>query len=109
MSTKVWLILFGAIILEVSGTTSMKLSEGFTKIVPSILMFVFYAASFVCLTLTLKVLDVSMAYAVWSGLGTVLIAIIGFLYFQEPVTWVRATCVLLIVVGVFGLNLSGSH
>ncbi|ETW95068.1 MAG: membrane protein [Candidatus Entotheonella factor] len=109
MSTQVWLILLGAILLEVSGTTAMKLSEGFTKIGPSVLMFVFYGASFACLALTFKVIDVSLAYAVWAGLGTALIAIIGFTYFAEPVSWVRVACIALIVVGVFGLNLTGSH
>ncbi len=87
----------------------MKLSEGLTKTGPSIMMFVFYGASFVCLALTFKVLDVSLAYAVWAGLGTALIAIIGFVYFAEPVSWVRVACIALIVVGVFGLNLTGSH
>jgi small multidrug resistance pump len=109
MSTTVWLILFGAILLEVSGTTAMKLSEGFTKIGPSMMMLVFYGASFTCLALTFKVVDVSLAYAVWAGLGTTLIAIVGFVYFAEPVSWVRIACIALIVVGVFGLNLTGSH
>lgn len=109
MSTTVWLILLGAILLEVSGTTAMKLSEGFTKIGPSMMMLGFYGASFTCLALTFKVVDVSLAYAVWAGLGTTLIAIVGFVYFAEPVSWVRIACIALIVVGVFGLNLTGSH
>ena len=65
-----WLYLILAILLEVSGTTCMKLSEGFTKLVPSVLIFVFYTASFGMLTLALKRIDVSVAYAVWSGMGT---------------------------------------
>jgi small multidrug resistance pump len=63
-----WLYLALAIVLEVTGTPSMKLSEGFTKIVRSILMFVFYMASIAALTLTLKKIDVSVSYAVWAGL-----------------------------------------
>jgi small multidrug resistance pump len=61
------------------------------------------------LALTFKAIDVSLAYAVWAGLGTALIALIGFLYFAEPVSWLRVACIALIVIGVFGLNLTGSH
>jgi len=78
-----WLYLVIAIVLEVIGTTSMKFSEGFTKIIPSILMFVFYLASLAALTLALKKIDVSVAYAVWAGLGTALIATIGIVYFID--------------------------
>src|SRR3989338_1998353 len=72
--TMSWLLL--AIVLEVCGTTSMKLSEGFAKLLPSILIFVFYGLSFASLTIALKSIDVSIAYAVWSGVGTALIAAI---------------------------------
>jgi len=103
-----WFFLAGAIALEVAGTTSMKLSEGFTKLVPSVLLFVFYAASFVALTLALKKIEVSVAYAVWSGVGTALIAAIGILYFREAATVLKFISILLIIVGVVGLNLSGA-
>lgn len=103
-----WFFLAGAIALEVAGTTSMKLSEGFTKLVPSVLLFVFYAASFVALTLALKKIDVSVAYAIWAGVGTALIAAIGILYFREAVTALKLVSILLIVVGVVGLNFSGA-
>jgi small multidrug resistance pump len=102
-----WLYLILAILLEVSGTTCMKLSEGFTKLVPSILLFVFYTLSLGMLTLALKRIDVSVAYAVWSGVGTALIAAIGVLWFREPATAVKLISLALIVVGVVGLNLSG--
>ena len=101
-----WIYLVVAVVLEVSGTTSMKLSEGFTRLFPSILIFVFYGCSFFFLTLVLKRIDVSIAYAVWSGLGTALIAIIGILYFKEPLTLVKLASLFLIVLGVVGLNLS---
>ncbi|MCP4112366.1 MAG: multidrug efflux SMR transporter [Desulfobacteraceae bacterium] len=103
-----WLFLAGAIALELAGTTSMKLSEGFTKFVPSVLLFVFYAASFVPLTLALKKIELSVAYAVWSGAGTALIAAIGILYFRETATALKLISILLIIVGVAGLNLSGT-
>ena len=102
-----WLYLILAILLEVSGTTCMKLSEGFTKTVPSILLFIFYTLSFGALTLALKKLDVSVAYAVWSGMGTALIATIGVLWFKEPVTALKLISLALIIIGVVGLNLSG--
>ena len=102
-----WLYLVLAIVFEVSGTTCMKLSEGLTKIVPSILLFVFYSLSFGALTLALKRIDVSVAYAVWSGVGTALIATIGVLWFKEPATVLKLISLGLIIIGVVGLNLSG--
>ena len=102
-----WVYLGLAILLEVFGTTCMKLSEGFTKTVPSILLFVFYTLSFGMLTLALKKLDVSIAYAVWSGVGTALIASIGVLWFKEPATAMKLVSLGLIILGVVGLNLSG--
>lgn len=102
-----WLYLALAILLEVSGTTCMKLSEGFTRLVPSILLVVFYILSFGMLTLALKRLDVSIAYAIWSGVGTALIAAIGVLWFKEPVTALKLISLGLIIIGVAGLNLSG--
>ncbi|MGE0081361.1 MAG: multidrug efflux SMR transporter [Thiohalomonadaceae bacterium] len=101
-----WLFLAAAILLEVAGTTSMKLSGGFARLVPSILIFVFYAASFSALTLALKKIEVSVAYAIWSGVGTVLISLIGFLYFHEPASALKVASILLIVVGVVGLHLA---
>lgn len=94
-----------AIVLEVAGTTSMKLSDGFNNLIPSILIFVFYALSFIFLTLTLKRLEVSFVYALWSGLGTSLIAIIGIVFFHEPVTVIKIASLGLIVVGIMGLRL----
>ena len=103
----VWIYLVLAILLEVSGTTCMKLSEGFTRMLPSVLLFVFYTLSFVMLTLALRKIDVSVAYAVWSGVGTALIATIGVLWFKEPATALKLISLGLIIIGVVGLNLSG--
>ncbi len=102
-----WSYLACAILLETAGTTSMKLSLGFTKLVPSILIFLFYAASFAALAFALKGIDVGLAYAIWSGAGTVIIATIGILYFQEPAMASRIISIGLIVAGVVGLKLSG--
>ncbi len=102
-----WVYLILAILFEVSGTTNMKLSQGFTRLLPSVLIFVFYSISFTFLTLALKRIDISIAYAIWSGLGTALIAIIGIICFREPVTLVKFISIILIIGGVVGLHLSG--
>jgi small multidrug resistance pump len=102
--SQAWGVLAIAIVLEVAGTTSMRLSEGFTRLTPSILIFVFYAASFALNTLVIRVLGLSVVYAVWSGVGTVLTALIGFLYFKEPATTLKMISIGLIVIGVFGLH-----
>lgn len=102
-----WFYLFLAIILEVSGTVSMKLSQGFTKIVPSILMFALYILSIASLALALKKIDISIAYAVWAGLGTALIPIVGFLWFKEPVTALKIGAIVLIITGVIILRICG--
>ncbi len=99
-----WAVLGGAILLEVAGTTCMRLSEGFARLVPSVLIFVFYAASFALNTLIIRTLGLSVVYAVWSGVGTVLTAGIGFLYFKEPATAMKLACIGLIVLGVMGLH-----
>jgi small multidrug resistance pump len=99
-----------AIVLEVVGTTNMKLSEGFSKLVPSVLVLFFYALSIVALTFAVNRLDVSVAYAVWSGLGTALVAIIGIWFFQESLTTTKVIALVLIIVGVAILHLtSESH
>jgi small multidrug resistance pump len=96
-----------AILAEVSGTTCVKLSEGFTRLLPSVLIFVFYGLSLGFLGLALKKVDLSLAYAIWSGLGIAFIASIGVLWFREPVTALKMISLGLIVVGVAGLNLAG--
>lgn len=99
-----WAVLAVAILLEVAGTTSMRLSEGFTRLTPSVLIFVFYAGAFVLNTLVIRVLGLSVTYAVWSGVGTVLTAMIGIWYFKEPATAVKMVSIGLIVIGVMGLH-----
>lgn len=100
-----WIYLVTAILLEVAGTVSMKTSEGFTKMLPSVFMFVFYIFSLASLTMALKTIPVSLAYALWAGIGTATIAIIGFVFFKELVTPMKVTALLLIVLGVVLLNL----
>ncbi|MFC2003387.1 DMT family transporter [Chloroflexota bacterium] len=95
-----WLFLIFAIILEVCGTTCMKLSEGFSRLTPSVLIFVFYGLSFASFTFALKRIDLSLAYALWAGVGVLLIGAIGVLYFREPVSALKITSMALIIVGV---------
>lgn len=101
-----WFLLLVAILFEVGGTTSMKLADGFSKTLPSILIFVFYGASFVALTFALKKIDLAIAYAVWSGVGTAVVAVIGFWYFGETVTAMKLVSLALVIAGVVGLRLA---
>ncbi|RMF24658.1 MAG: QacE family quaternary ammonium compound efflux SMR transporter [Deltaproteobacteria bacterium] len=101
-----WVHLIVAILFEVSGTVSMKLSGGFSRPLPSIAIFVFYSLSIVFLTWAIRQIDISVAYAVWSALGTALVASIGVLWFREPMTVWKGIFLVLIVAGVVGLNLS---
>jgi small multidrug resistance pump len=101
-----WVYLILAIITEVTGTGAMKLSHGFTKITPSILMVAFYGLSFAFLTLAVKKIDVSTGYTIWAGIVTALVAMVGILYFKEPVTIVKIASIALIVLGVIGLTLA---
>ena len=101
-----WAWLIGAIVFEVLGTTAMKLSEGFIKTIPSVAMMVFYILSLTALTYALKKFDVSMAYAIWSGVGTALITLIGIWYFKESVSVMKIVSIGLIIIGVVGLHLS---
>ncbi len=99
-----WAVLSGAILFEVAGTTCTRLSEGFTRLAASVLIFVFYAVSSTLNTLVTRVLGLSVVYAVWSGVGTVLTALIGIYYFKEPATAAKLVCIGLIVTGVMGLH-----
>ena len=105
-----WILLTFAIVLEVAGTTNMKLSEGFSNLVPSVLVIFFYALSIIALTFAVNRLDVSAAYAVWSGMGTALVSMTGLWFFQESVTSVKVVALGFIIGGVVMLHLtSESH
>lgn len=103
-----WLMLSIGIVMEIAGTTCLKLSDGLTKLVPSVLIFVFYGLSFAAAAYAMKRLDIGFVYAVWAGLGILLIGVIGIVYFKESVSALRIVSMLLIAVGVIGLNLSGA-
>jgi small multidrug resistance pump len=103
-NTRAWIYLMIAILAEVAATTAMKMANGFTELKPSILIFVFYAISMSFLILSLKRLEIGLAYAIWSGLGTFLIYLIGIYTFNEPVTLLKTISVLCIIIGVMGLK-----
>jgi small multidrug resistance pump len=100
-----WPLLIAAIGFEVCGTVSMKLAEGFTKPLPSVLMFVFYGLCLGSLEFALGEIDLNVLYAVWSGLGTAIIAAIGIYWFHEKITVLKIISMMLIIVGVIGLNI----
>jgi small multidrug resistance pump len=102
----IWIYLILAILTEVFGTIAMKVSHGFTKLIPSILVFILYGLSLIMLTLALKGLDVSIAYAIWAGMGTALITVIGIIWFNESISIIKIISVMFIIIGVVGLNLS---
>jgi small multidrug resistance pump len=100
-----WLYLLIAIVTEVVGTALMKTSQGLTRFVPAALMFVLYGVSFVFMALALKKIEVGVAYAIWSGLGTAMIALIGVAWFRESFNTPKLIGVVLIIAGVVLLNL----
>jgi small multidrug resistance pump len=101
------LYLAAAIVLEICGTVSLKLSHGFTRLGPASVVLICYAISFALLSLALRSIDLSIAYAVWSGLGTAIVAAVGMVWFGEPSGGWKLLSLALIVLGVAGLHLSG--
>jgi len=103
-----WLYLGTAIVAEVIGTSFLKSSEGFTRLLPSLIVLVSYAAAFYLLSLTLKTLPVGIAYAVWSGVGVALIAVIGAVVFGQTLDLAGILGIALIVAGVVVINVFSS-
>ncbi len=104
-----WLFLTLAIVFEVFGTTAMKLADGFKQPWWAVAMIVGYTLCFYFLTLALRDFDLSVVYAVWSGLGIVLLTAIGIFFFSESVNVWKMVCIALILIGVVGLNLGTKH
>jgi len=102
-----WIYLTIAIVFETMGTVCLKLSSGFSKIVPSIMVFVFYGLGFIPLIKAVEKIDISTVYAIWSGLGIVMVSIIGVFYFKETVNVFKVVCIILVVIGVVGLRIFG--
>lgn len=101
---KTLIILFFAILAEVIGTSALKLSNGFTKWLPSIVVVIGYGASFYLLSLALKTMPIGVAYAIWSGVGLILTVIAGMILWRETLDWARVAGILLIIVGIVLIN-----
>ena len=99
------IILFFAILSEVIATTALKLSDGFTKIVPSVIVVIDYGASFYLLSISLKVIPIGLAYAIWSGVGIVLTVIAGILIWRETLDWARVIGIIFIILSILIINL----
>src|SRR5690348_8517803 len=107
-----WLPLALAIVAEVIGTSALKASAGFSRLWPSLVVVAGYGTAFYFLSLALRQIPVGIAYAVWSGVGTVLITLIGVLAFRQKIDAAGMLGIALIVAGVLVLNLwskSGAH
>lgn len=103
-----WIYLILAILFELSATTLMKMSHGFTKLFPSIGTFIGYGICFTFLSLSLKKIDMGTAYAIWGAAGITIMTIIGIVFFKESINLLKVFSILLIVLGVVGLNISGA-
>jgi small multidrug resistance pump len=105
-----WLFLAGAILSEVIATTALKLSEGFTKIIPSIVVAIGYIVAFGLLSQALtRGMAIGVAYGVWAAAGVALVAIIGATFLGEGMTWVQVGGIALVIAGVLALELGASH
>ena len=99
-----WYFLALAILSEVIGTLALKMSNGFSILLPSIIVVVGYSTSFWFLALCLKSLHVGTAYAIWAGVGTAVVSIAGVFLFKEPMTIIKAVSLILVILGVVGLH-----
>ena len=100
-----WAILFVAGLMEIGWAIGLKYTDGFTRLIPSVLTLVCMTASIILLGIALKTLPVGTAYAVWTGIGTVGTAILGIALFGDPATAIRMACIGLIVAGIVGLKI----
>lgn len=101
-----WALLLLAVVSEVIGSTGLKASQGFSRLLPSLVVVLGYGLAFYFLSLSLKTIPLNIAYAIWSGLGTALIALLGWWVLKEPMNGTIALGIVLIIVGVVVLNLA---
>ncbi|MEE1737421.1 multidrug efflux SMR transporter [Streptomyces sp. BE147] len=102
-------LLAAAIAAEVTATTAMKYSEGFTRLWPSLITLAGYVLAFALLAQTLKTLSVGTAYAIWAGVGTAAVAAIGVIFMGESGNLLKVAGIALIIAGVVVLNVGGAH
>ena len=100
-----WFFLFGAIAAEVIGTTALKATHGFTRLAPSLVVVVAYALAFYLLSRTMQAIPMSISYAVWSGVGIVLITVIGYVVYRQSLDLAALIGLGLILAGVLVIHL----
>ncbi len=101
---KTYLFLIGAIFCEVAGTMLLPISQNFTKIIPTVALSIFYLSAFYLLTFVVNKLPIAIVYATWSGLGIFTIAILGYIFFKQSLSWQAVIGLFLIVIGVILVN-----
>jgi len=95
-----YVYLFAAIVSEVIATSALKAAEGFSRFWPSVIVIVGYGLAFYCLSLTMRTIPIGIAYAIWSGVGIVLIALVGLLLYRQPLDAPALIGMALILAGV---------
>lgn len=103
-----WLVLSIAIVAEVIATLALKASDGFTRWLPSLIVVIGYAIAFYGMSISLKSIPVGIAYAVWAGVGIVLVSVFSWLFYQQTLTGVQWLGIVFIVSGVMVLNISST-
>lgn len=105
-----WLLLGGAIVSEVTGTVALRLSEGFTRLVPSGVVVVGYLTAIFLLSLVLKRgMSIGVAYGVWAAAGVALVALVGAMFLGDRLTWIQIGGLVLVMGGVLALEVGGAH
>ena len=102
---KIYLFLIGAIFCEVAGTMLLPVSQNFTKFIPTLALTIFYLTAFYLLTFVVNKLPIAIVYATWSGLGIFTIAILGYVFFKQTLSWQAVLGLFLIVIGVVLVNI----
>ena len=102
--TKTYLFLFGAIFCEVGGTMLLPVTQNFTKLIPTSILTICYLSAFYLLTFVVNKLPIAIVYATWSGLGVFTIAILGYIFFKQNLSWQAILGLFLIVIGVILVN-----
>ena len=101
---KTYLFLIGAIFCEVVGTMLLPITQNFTKVFPTVILTIFYITAFYLLTFVVNKLPIAIVYATWSGLGIFTIAILGYVFFKQSLSWQTILGLFLIVIGVILVN-----
>jgi small multidrug resistance pump len=99
-----WLALSIAIVAEVIATTALKSTEGFTRLVPSLMVVAGYGTAFYFMTVSLRVFPVGIMYAIWAGVGIVLVALLGWVFYKQSLDWPAILGIVLIISGVIVIH-----